>query len=172
MLSESGSLVVQPEGPDEGHFIFIELSVHFNQTHAVKMSWVVLSSHLSWCSLLRGSDQHNYTVNTLTSRRRLYVGLKAIHVNGALFFALLQVPWGNRWLLPLCQRPHALFKLHEPGHVRGEELVFDPWGRGPVVAIVVVTVHQRWGAQGGFGLAHQWHLGVWEEVVGWSEFKM
>lgn len=112
------------------------------------------------CPLLWGSDQHNDTDNPTHSRRRLYIGLKAIHVNGTVFFALLQVSRRNRRLLPLWRRPDALLQLHEPCHVRGDELVFDSWGRGPVIAVVVVTVHQRWGVHHGFGLTDQRHLGV------------
>lgn len=39
------------------------------------------------------------TDNLPNSNRRLYVGLKAIHINHAVFFALLQMPWRNRRFL-------------------------------------------------------------------------
>jgi len=55
-------------------------------------------------------------------------------------------------LLPVRRRPDALLQLHQPGHVGGDELVFDSRRRGPVVA-VVVAVHQH-----GLGLADQRHL--------------
>lgn len=104
-------------------------------------------------------------ISPSNSKRRLYIGLKAIHINGAMFFDLLQVPRGNRRLLPLWMRPDALLQLHQPGHVGRDELVFDPRRRGPVVAVVVVTVHLRRGGQHGFGLTDQRHLGA-DKVTG------
>lgn len=98
------------------------------------------------------------TTPTLNSRRRLYIGLKAIHVNGTLFFTLLQVSRRDRRHLPLWCRSNALFQLHESCHIGRNELVFGPWGRGLVVAVVVVTVHQRWVGCRGFGLTNQRHL--------------
>lgn len=122
------------------------------------------------CPLHRGSDQHIYTDNSSNSRRRLYVGLEAVHVNGAVFFALLQVPWGNRRLLPLRRRPDALLQLNQTGHVGRDELVLEPWRRGPVVAIVVVAVHQRRGVDRRLGLADQRHLWA-SRVTGKEDVK-
>lgn len=59
------------------------------------------------------------------SGTRLYVGLEAIHVDSAVFFALLQVPRGNWRLLPFCLRSDTLLQLHEPGNLGGDELVFN-----------------------------------------------
>lgn len=97
----------------------------------------------------------------------LYVGLQAVHVDGAVVFALY-VPRRNRWLLSVTVRwPHALLQLHQPGHIGGNQLVFEPRGRRPEVGIVA-TVHQGRGIQDGFGLADQRHLGV-DRWVGGKE---
>lgn len=89
----------------------------------------------------------------------LYVSLQAVHVDGAVVFAL-HMPRRNRWLLPVAVRwPHALLQLHQPGHIGGNQLVFDPRGRRPEVCIVA-TVHQGRGVQDGFGLTDQRHLEV------------
>lgn len=72
----------------------------------------------------RGVQVRSYV--QLTVRQTLYIGLKAIHVNGAVFFAFLQVSWGNRRFLPVCLWQDPLFQLHQLGHVGWNELVFDP----------------------------------------------
>lgn len=105
-----------------------------------------------------GSDQNICTDKPSQSRTRLYVGLEAIHVDSAVFFALLQVPRGNWRLLPICLRSDALLQLHEPGHLGGDELRFNSRWRGPIVAVVAVTVHHKWGADGGFVFTDQGHL--------------
>lgn len=99
-----------------------------------------------------------YADNSSHLTRRLYVGLKAIHVNRTVRFVLLLVSRGNQRPLPVCGWPDALLQSHELGHVGREQLMFDPRGRGPVAAIVVVTVHQRRGVRRGFGLTNQRHL--------------
>lgn len=89
----------------------------------------------------------------------LYVGLQAVHVDGAVVFAL-HVPRRNRWLLPVTVRwPHALLQLHQSGHIGREQLVLEPRRRRPEVGIVA-TVHQGRGVQDRFGLTDQRHLGV------------
>lgn len=105
----------------------------------------------------------------------LYVGLQAVHVDGAVVFAF-HVSRRNWWLLPVAVRwPHALLQLHQPGHIRGNQLVFKPRRRGPEVGIVA-TVYQGCGIQDGFGLADQRHLevDVWMrgEEVGRVEKKL
>lgn len=114
---------------------------------------------------------NSYTDATSRSKRRLYVGLQAVHVDGAVFFALLQVPRRNRRLLPLRLRPDALLQLNQPGHVRRDELVFDPWRRRPVVSVVVVAVHQRRVVLRRVGLADQRHLGADGETGSGEKIK-
>lgn len=64
------------------------------------------------------------TQKTDELKEELYIGLETVNVDGAVLFDLLQVPRGNRRLLPLRRRPDALLQLHQPGHVRRYELVF------------------------------------------------
>ena len=86
--------------------------------------------------------------------RLLYVGLQAVHVNGAVVLVfVLEVARGNRRFLALGRRgSHSLFKLHELRHVWGDVLRFASWWRRLEVAVVLLTVHQLLDVDG-FGLA-------------------
>lgn len=96
--------------------------------------------------------------------RRLHVGLKAIHVNSAMFFPFLQMSWGNRRFPPVWNVPNTLLQPHESGDIRWDELVFDSRGRRPVVSILVVTVHDGRSIHRHFGLTYQRNL--WANMFG------